>query len=77
MFTQTNLTAVDSPNGYPRILSSDPPEDFATLLKMIYLPGFVALPACRWIVSLNTYLSIGSLNGIKCQILPHSRPSSG
>ena len=54
MFTQTNLTAAESPNGYPRILSSDPPEDFATLLKMIYLPGFVALPTCRWIVSLNT-----------------------
>ena len=47
MFTQTRLAAAESPNGCPRILSSDTPEDFAALLKMIYLPGFVALPACR------------------------------
>jgi hypothetical protein len=39
MFTRTNLTAVESPNGCTRILSSDPAADFATLLKMIYLPG--------------------------------------
>ena len=45
MFAQSNLTAAESPNGCPRILPSDTPRDFATLLKMIYLPGFVALSA--------------------------------
>jgi len=45
MFAQTNLTTAESPNGCPRILSSDTAKDFATLLKMIYLPGFVVLPA--------------------------------
>ena len=45
MFAQTNLTAAESPNGCPRILSSDTPKDFATLLKMIYLPGYVILSA--------------------------------
>jgi hypothetical protein len=39
MFAQTNLDTAESPNGCPRILSSDTPADFATLLKMIYLPG--------------------------------------
>ena len=47
MFAQTNLTAAESPNGCPRILSSDTPKDFATLLKMIYLPGYVTLSACH------------------------------
>ena len=46
MFAQTSLTTAESPNGCPRILSSDTAKDFATLLKMIYLPGFVALSAC-------------------------------
>jgi len=46
MFAQTNLAAAESPNGCPRILSSDTAKDFATLLKMIYLPGFVTLPTC-------------------------------
>ena len=41
MFAQTNLAAADSPNGCPRILPSDSATDFATLMKMIYLPGFV------------------------------------
>ena len=41
MFSQTNLAAADSPNGCPRILPSDSAVDFATLMKMIYLPGFV------------------------------------
>ena len=45
MFAQTSLATAESPNGCPRILSSDTPKDFATLLKMIYLPGYVALPA--------------------------------
>ena len=38
MFSPANLTAVESPNGCPRIVSSDTPADFATLLKLIYLP---------------------------------------
>ena len=45
MFAQTNLAAAESPNGCPRIPASDTPQDFAALLKTIYLPGFVALPA--------------------------------
>jgi len=48
MFAQANLAAAESPNGYPRILSSDTATDFATLLKIIYLPEFVALSLlCR------------------------------
>ena len=39
MFSLANLTAVESPNGCPRIVSSDTPTDFATLLKAVYLPG--------------------------------------
>ena len=47
MLAQTSLAAAESPNGCPRILSSDAPNDFAALLKTIYLPGFVAMPACH------------------------------
>ena len=47
IFTQTNLGAAESPNGCPRLLTPDTPEDFATLLKTIYLPGFVAPPEFR------------------------------
>ena len=43
MFAQDSLASAESPNGCPRILSSDPPRDFTTLLKVIYLPGYVAL----------------------------------
>ena len=43
MFARTNLVTAESPNGCPRIPSSDTAKDFATLLKMIYLPGFVIL----------------------------------
>ena len=39
MFAQTELAVADSPNGCPRVLSSDTATDFATLLKTIYLPG--------------------------------------
>jgi len=39
MFSPANLTTAESPNGCPRIISSDPPTDFATLLKAVYLPG--------------------------------------
>ena len=38
MFSPENLAAAESPNGCPRIVSSDTPTDFATLLKVIYLP---------------------------------------
>ena len=38
MFSPANLTAAESPNGCPRIVSSDTPADFATLLKVVYLP---------------------------------------
>ena len=47
MFTQTSLASAESPNGCPRIVSSDTATDFATLLKMIYLPGYVMLPLRR------------------------------
>ena len=43
MFAQPNLASAESPNGCPRILSSDTPRDFVTLLKTIYLLGFVTL----------------------------------
>ena len=46
MFARTNLATAESPNGCPRILSSDSAKDFTTLLKVIYLPGFDALPKC-------------------------------
>ena len=39
MFSPENLTAAESPNGCPRVVSSDTPTDFATLLKAVYLPG--------------------------------------
>jgi len=76
MFTQTRLATAESPNGCPRLVSSDTSKDFATLLKMIYLPGFVAPPARWWTVPLTVCLSTDSLRGIKCQISPHSHPSS-
>ena len=44
MFAQVSLATAESPNGCPRISSSDTATDFTTLLKMIYLPGFVAPP---------------------------------
>lgn len=37
MFSPANLAAADSPNGCPRVVSSDTPSDFATLLGVIYL----------------------------------------
>jgi len=39
MFSPANLTATESPNGCPRLVSSDTPTDFATLLKAVYIPG--------------------------------------
>ena len=38
MVSPANLAAAESPNGCPRIVSSDTPADFVTLLKIIYLP---------------------------------------
>ena len=38
MFSPENLAAAESPNGCPRIASSDTPVDFATFLKAVYLP---------------------------------------
>ena len=38
MFSPENLVAAESPNGCPRIVSSDIPADFATFLKIVYLP---------------------------------------
>lgn len=40
-FTQANLATAESPNACPRILSDDTAADFAILLKVIYLPGYV------------------------------------
>lgn len=39
MFSPENLTAAESPNGCPRIVSSDTPTELANLLQAIYLPG--------------------------------------
>jgi len=75
MFAKSNLETAESPNGCPRILSSDTATDFATLLKVIYLPVYATLPLYRSI-SLLTPSSTDSLNGIKPQISRHSHPSS-
>ena len=77
MFAQTNLATAESPNGCPRILSSDTAKDFTTLLKIVYLPGFVASLTFRWIVPLTICLSTGSPNGIKYRTSLRSHPSSG
>jgi len=46
MFAQTILATAESPSGCPRILSSDTATDFATLLKMIYLPLYATRSVC-------------------------------
>ena len=38
MLSPANLTAAESPNGCPRIVSSSTPTDFVTFLKVVYLP---------------------------------------
>ena len=43
MFTRTTLATAESPNGCPRIPSSDAAADFTTLLKIVYLPSYVTL----------------------------------
>ena len=40
MLAKANLATAESPNGCPRIPSSDTAMDFATLLKVIYLPAY-------------------------------------
>ena len=48
VFSQTGLASAESPNGCPRILSSDTTVDFTTLLKIVYLPEYrVSLQCCR------------------------------
>ena len=47
MFAPATVATAESPNGCPRILSTDTARDFAALLKMIYLPGYVPLPRYR------------------------------
>jgi len=48
IFAQTSLASAESPNGCPRISSSDTATDFAALLKMIYLPGYITPLPCLW-----------------------------
>ncbi|KAF9783253.1 hypothetical protein BJ322DRAFT_1212051 [Thelephora terrestris] len=55
MFARANLAAAESPNGCPRILSSDTATDFATLLKVIYLPGY---PEWNKVPDFNTFSSL-------------------
>jgi hypothetical protein len=42
ILSQQALLDAPTPDGRPRITTSDSPEDFATLLKMIYTPGLVS-----------------------------------
>ena len=58
MFTRANLAAAELPNGCPRILSSDTATDFAVLLKIIYLPGYLMLSLCLCIILLMIGLQI-------------------
>ena len=58
MPSQASLAMAESPNGCPRIPSSDTPKDFATLLKVIYFPGSVALSAYCCADPLTIYLQI-------------------
>ena len=43
MFAKANLATTESPNGCPRIPSSDVAADFTTLLKIVYLPEYATL----------------------------------
>jgi len=76
MFAKASMAAAESPNGCPRILSSDTVTDFATLLKVIYLPEYATPPLCGSTVPL-TPSPTDSLSGMKCRILAYSHPSSG
>ena len=53
MFAKANLATAESPNGCPRIRSSDAARDFATLLKIVYLPVYAILPICQRIIPLT------------------------
>ncbi|KAF9783269.1 hypothetical protein BJ322DRAFT_1110149 [Thelephora terrestris] len=55
MFAQTCLATAESPNGCPRVLSSDTATDFVTLLKVIYLPEF---PERNMVPDFNTFSSL-------------------
>jgi len=44
MLSPSTLLGAPMPEGCPRVVFKDIPEDFAVLLKMIYTPGFVSLP---------------------------------
>jgi len=54
MFAQTSLATAESPNGCPRILSSDPATDLVTLLNIVYLPEYATCPPFQQIVPLTT-----------------------
>ena len=56
MFAKANLATVESPNGCPRIPSLDTATDFATLLKIVYLPEYATQPPCQWVVPLTIYI---------------------
>ena len=58
MFAQTSLETVESPNGCPRVPSFDVATDFATLLKVIYLPEYAILYLYRRTPVLTTRLEI-------------------
>jgi hypothetical protein len=47
ILSQQALLDAPTPEGRPRITTSDSTEDFATLLKMIYTPGLVSCPPIR------------------------------
>jgi len=42
-FARSNLATTESPNGCPRVSSSDTIIDFSTLIKVVYLPGYVTI----------------------------------
>ena len=52
-----NLTAAESPNDCPRMLFSDAATDFATLLKIVYLPEYATLPLPQLFVPLTFTLN--------------------
>jgi hypothetical protein len=56
MFAKANLATAESPNGCPRITSSDSATDFATLLKIVYLPVYATLSRFRSIVPLTIFI---------------------
>ena len=75
IFSQKSLASAESPNGCPRILSSDTAGDFATLLRMIYLPRYAASRLWWRIVPL-TFCVTGSPSRTKPLILRRFRLSS-